>query len=633
MVKKGKPIRKKAIQGKSPSEMLILSLILGFFSFLIYSNTLGHQYALDDASVITDNFLVKRGVDGISDLLSTSYRYGYWNEPGTLYRPFSLMMFAVEYDWFNGQAWIGHLMNVLMYALTIVLLFRVLRFIFPNAGLFIPFLISLFFAAHPIHTEVVANIKSRDEIGAFLFVLLSIYSFFSFLNSNRPKWLIFALFSFFIAFMFKENVITFLAVFPLILYFQGGIQISRILFLSALFLIPTSIYLGLRYLVLDDLNTINSLSIIENVLAGADSKSIYYATVFALMARYLWMTFVPWPLSSDYSYPEIGLYSFSDPIVIASVAIHLLLIAYVIFGLMKKHPEAFGLAFYLITFSIVSNLLITIGASFGERFLYVPVLGILIALFFLLSRILGKIEEIVTIKSSVLFLKSNRLLSIILLFMLLTASGLTMSRNKAWKDDFTLYGTDVITCDKSSRLHYFYGLELLQDKHRNASDPEIKEMYLDSALKEFTRSADLYPDYAGVYERMAYAMVLKKDQQKALELYNKSLTLDPNNSITINNLGQVYFNLKDYKKAEELYRKALQYNPKFADAYFNLGSTLGTIGDFAGSVQSFKKAIEFDPENATAYYYTALSLSSMNRIQEAQSYFNKAAQLDSRYKK
>lgn len=633
MGKKHKHIPKRSFTGKSAPDSLLLYLILGLFSFLIYSNTLGHQYALDDASVITENFLVKRGTDGIGDLLSTSYRYGYWNEPGTLYRPFSLVMFAIEYDWFDGKAWIGHLMNTLMYALSIMLLFKVMRSIFPSVHIFFPFIISIFFAAHPVHTEVVANIKSRDEIGAFLFVLISLYAFFRFLHVGKPVWMAYSALCFFVGFMFKENVITFLAVFPLILYYRDDFSAKRLISISALYLLPAAAYLGLRFGVLDDLNAISNLSIIENVLAGADSKSVYYATALALMGRYLWMTIVPWPLSSDYSFPEIGLYSFTDSLVWISLFSHLILLTYTIFGLFKRHPEAFGLAFYFITFSIVSNLVITIGASFGERFLYVPVLGIIISLVFLLRRIAFKNNQPEISMQILPFLKQNPAIAIILTAILLTSTSLTFTRNKAWKDDFTLYGTDVLTCDKSSRLHFFYGLELLQDKHRNASDEQTKIMYLDSALREFTRSAELYPDYPGVYERMAYAMVLKNDQQKALELYSKSLSLDPNNPITLNNMGQIYFNLQDYVKAEELYRKALLYNPKFADAYFNLGSTLGTIGDFPGSVQNFKKAIEFDPDNATAYYYTALSLSSMNRIQEAQTYFAKAAQLDPRYKK
>ncbi|MCF8295283.1 MAG: tetratricopeptide repeat protein [Bacteroidales bacterium] len=611
-----------------------LGLVLIAMAVLLNLNTLSNQYAFDDASVITDNFLVKRGFDGMGDILSTSYRFGYWNQPGTLYRPFSLLMFAAEYELFDGKAWIGHFMNLLMYALTAFALFTVLRKIFSKYSVYLPFLITLLFVVHPIHTEVVANIKSRDEIGAFLFVLISLIFWFQYLDKNKIISLLYALIAFLAAFMFKENVITFLALFPLILYFRDTKDWKSIFLKSAPFLLPMALYLFLRWLILEDLNTISNLSILENVLAGADTTWLYYATSIVLLGKYLLMSLFPWPLSADYSYPEIGLYQPGDMLFILSLVIHAGLLAYLVYGLKHKHPEAFGLAFYFITISIVSNLFITIGASFGERFLYVPVLGILISVLFLLIRVKAVVfpasGEYQSWKD---FIKRNTLFISIFLLVVLLSSAVTIERNSDWKDDFTLYGADVLTCPNSTRLHHFYGLELLQDKRRNAPDEASKMMYLDSAIRELNRAVALYDSYSDTYERLAYAHMLKAMPDEAIRFYQKSIELNPTNSLAYNNMGQIFFERKDYPKAEELYRKALSLNPKFADAYFNLGSTLGTKGDFPGSVESFKKAIEFDPENARAYYYLGISLSNMNRIQEAQPYFDKAGQLDASLKR
>lgn len=606
-----------------------LGLAVFILAVLLNINTLSNEYAFDDASVITENFLVKRGFDGIGDILSTSYRFGYWNQPGTLYRPFSLVMFAVEYELFNGKAWFGHLMNVLMYAFTALLLFKVLTRVFKDYSFFLPFFITLLYVVHPIHTEVVANIKSRDELGAFLFSLAAIHYFLNYLDSKKLAawWLSLALF--FIGFMFKENVITFLAVFPLIQYYRDGSNYKVLIKNTLPFLIPTFLYLAIRWAILKDLNTISSLSILENVLGGAESKIVFYATAIVLMGKYLLMSVFPWPLSSDYSYPEIGLFQPTDIWFILSLLIHLALLVYTFIGLKRKHPEAFGLAFYFVTISIVSNLFITIGASFGERFLYVPVLGILISVVFSLQRIGAFVLPEASVKNPLNYLiNKNKISSTILILILLLASIITIERNTDWKDDFTLYGNDVLTCPNSTRLHHFYGLELIQDKRRNAPTEAEKQMYLDSAINEFNRALLLYDKYSDTYERLAYAMVLKGNTAEGIANYEKALQLNPTNAVAVNNMGQIYFDKKDYKKAEELYRKAISLDPKFADAYFNLGSTLGTIGDFPGSVASFKKTIEFDPENAKAYYYLGISLSNMNRIQEAQSYFDQAGRLD-----
>ena len=73
----------------------------------------------------------------------------------------------------------GHIGNILLYAFTILLLFRILHIIFPPKNkewyLTLPFIATLLFTIHPIHLEVVANIKGRDEIMAFLGSLGAMY--------------------------------------------------------------------------------------------------------------------------------------------------------------------------------------------------------------------------------------------------------------------------------------------------------------------------------------------------------------------------------------------------------------------------------------------------------------------------
>ena len=77
-------------------------LILGAVSFLLYANTLGHDFALDDAIVITENVLTQKGIAGFSDLLTHDSFYGFFQVEGKdqlvqggRYRPLSLMMFAL----------------------------------------------------------------------------------------------------------------------------------------------------------------------------------------------------------------------------------------------------------------------------------------------------------------------------------------------------------------------------------------------------------------------------------------------------------------------------------------------------------------------------------------------------------
>ena len=193
---------------------LILALCI-----LLYANTIQNGYVLDDKAAITQNTLVKKGISSIPELFKTSYWYGLtgYNDDAA-YRPVSLIMFAAEWQLFPDNPHISHLVNILIYGLICVLLFELLIGLFPSWPMILKLIAVLLFAAHPVHTEVVANIKSRDELMALLF---SIYAFLLALKFSKegrlvnliliPVALILAMFS-------KESAFTMVALLPLTLY-------------------------------------------------------------------------------------------------------------------------------------------------------------------------------------------------------------------------------------------------------------------------------------------------------------------------------------------------------------------------------------------------------------------------------
>ncbi|MEZ4984142.1 MAG: hypothetical protein R2795_03750, partial [Saprospiraceae bacterium] len=160
-----------------------LSLFLFAFGALLYANTLGHDYAQDDAIVITDNMFTTQGMKGIPGLFTYDTFFGFFKVEGKAklvsggrYRPLTPAMFAVEYALFGDKPGVMHFFNALWYGLTVVVLYQVLLLLFGQraawddrlknsaAIYWIPLLATLVFAAHPLHTEAVANIKGRDEI-------------------------------------------------------------------------------------------------------------------------------------------------------------------------------------------------------------------------------------------------------------------------------------------------------------------------------------------------------------------------------------------------------------------------------------------------------------------------------------
>ena len=197
-----KPVKEDKSSRRNP--LFLICFLLFTASVLLYANTFQHGYVLDDEAVLAQNQLVKKGMGGVAELLHTPYWFGY-NGSKDGYRPVSLVLFAVEWQIFGDNASAFHVFNVLWYAATVVLLFLTLRRWFGGQWPYFPLFVTLLFMAHPIHTEVVANIKSRDELLSFFFFTASLFYLKGYVDQLRLKKLIPALICFFLAVLSKEN--------------------------------------------------------------------------------------------------------------------------------------------------------------------------------------------------------------------------------------------------------------------------------------------------------------------------------------------------------------------------------------------------------------------------------------------
>ena len=160
--------------------------VLALLGFALYINTFGHQYALDDIAAVGQNLFVKKGIAGIPDLLRTEF-WHFSNISLGYYRPLSLITFAMEQQYFKDNPNISHMINACLYGLT-GLVVGVLLQKWLTRQTIVAFLIGLIFIAHPIHTEIVANIKGRDEILSFLFISLMLLSYWKHLETDTPYW-------------------------------------------------------------------------------------------------------------------------------------------------------------------------------------------------------------------------------------------------------------------------------------------------------------------------------------------------------------------------------------------------------------------------------------------------------------
>lgn len=192
-------------------------IVVFVFAFALYVNTIPNDYSLDDDFVSYKNETVQKGIKGLAEIFSSRYTEKKGATFG--YRPITKATLALEYQFFGENPHISHFFNILLYALTGIFLLFLLRKILKKYHNLLPFLITLFFIAHPIHTEVVASIKNREEILSFLGVLGALYFVLKFLERKKYLYILFSIFSFAFAAMSKLSALPFLVVIPMVVFY------------------------------------------------------------------------------------------------------------------------------------------------------------------------------------------------------------------------------------------------------------------------------------------------------------------------------------------------------------------------------------------------------------------------------
>ncbi|MEZ5031962.1 MAG: tetratricopeptide repeat protein [Saprospiraceae bacterium] len=590
----------------------------GVLGMLLYANTLGHQWCLDDYSVIVDNWVTQKGTAGIADHLTHDYRYGYWNSKGDLYRPLSLISYSVEWQLFGDNPFPGHLINVILYGL-LCGFFGWFLYKWSRGPVF-SMIAALLFAVHPVHTEVVANIKSRDELLSMFFLVLT-WGAWQRMQHHRPRilFLLLAVVTWSLALLSKESAITFLPLLPLSVYAFRQRPEKRDYWLTLVLLIPTGLFLFARQAVLGSVRGAEKVSFLDNVLVAAQDAPTAMASAIRHIGEYLRMLVAPWPLVSDKGWNQIPLTDFGSPAVWVSVLAIVGGLTAIFWFWNTRKRLVFGLVWFVVTFSLAANLLFLIGTSYGERLLFLPSAGFAIAV-----SALFRWRDAGTNPSWPGWLKQPvgyAFVGIVGIFSLLA-----IQRNPAWYDSATLYATDIVHSPKSVKLRYHHALETGKSAADLPAGPE-KDRLLNQALKDLEQVMAAHPKYweafgtAGLYE------FRRGNRDKALENYTRATTLNPGASIAWSNMGIIYAERGQLDKAKEVYEKAVAADPRFADGWMNLGAISAQMGNFPEAIRYFEEALKYDPENVRLLTMLGSAYKDIGQADKGQPYLDKAARL------
>jgi uncharacterized membrane protein YgcG len=440
---------------------------------------------LDDPTLIPNNPLIQ-SLAGIPTL----FRSDYWApeiESG-LYRPFVTISHALTYAVAGDAPGPYHGLNIALHALNCALIVALFRRLTAErmaiaAG-------ACFFAAHAVHSEVVANVAGRAELLCALFFLLALLAYVAAgRGSSRRSWLFYAgsLVAYAAALLSKESAITLLGVIVLYDFVYDGAEresrpLPRLWRLVRGRFVPryagyvalACVYLAVRYLWLGIGGPAAGTVELDNPLLYLDEP---WRTLSALKVvfLYVWLLILPLRLSYDYSYNAIALLSsFRDPAVFLVLGLSALGLWFVVWSYRWSKDFFYAVGFALVSFSVVSNLVIGIGTILAERLLYVPSIG------FCLAASLGAQRALAWSLSP----RTARAIFVgVFAAVVALNGGRAFVRNRDWASDPALMIHDLGVKPESAKVR------------ANAGAMMLLEERLEEAKEQFEKAIAIAPTY------------------------------------------------------------------------------------------------------------------------------------------
>lgn len=568
-------------------------LFISILCLVLYGNSLNNEYALDD-DIVVGNKLVSHGVRAIPEIFKSRYAVG---KQEYEYRPMVITSFALEKQLFGKlpesqtkqekekkdkltQANISHFINLMLYILTCILLFNLLQAIFKEYNLLLPIVITLLFIIHPLHTEPVVNIKSRDELFMQLGIILALKYFVNYVETAKLKYILFATVAILFAFLSKRNAVAIIGIAPVVLYFiSTNYKKIGIVFFSILgvFIIFVLLKKGLltgeanRKILFFENPLVYQGNLLDRIMLG------FYCSWF-----YLEMLIFPVKLSFYYGYNQIPMANFSNWQVWAAMLFFIPVGIYGGIQFLKRKVIGLGIVLWFGVMLGVNNVVFPIVGIVADRFTYTFSLGFCIVVGYLLLK-LFKID----IASETVGVKLPTSFMLVFTVVFTAYSARTIARNPDWHDKLTLYENDIEHLTESAKAH---------------------------ALIANT----LYPMVAQELRTNPNNSTLKNDIQKIIYHYKEAIRVDSTYLTSINNLGSTYLNfMQDYQTAITYCEKAVVMDSTYIEAHMNLAFSYNKLQQSEKSLFHYAKVIELNPSNFSVFEtFTQLAQQS-NKVEES----------------
>ena len=544
---------------------IVPSLFL--LALVCYANTLTNGFVYDDKLQVLNNPYVKSW-RYLPQIFGTTV----WSFVGAAgdtnyYRPLMTFTYLVLWKMFGDLPFGYHLLNILLNALVVALVYYSGISLFRQRG--IAAVAAALFAVHPVHTETVNWIAAVPDLEATLLVLTAFFLYIRRPVMNLGTRIGVAV-CYAAAMMAKEPA---LMLAPLLVFYEHFVREGhedRSLAQKTTQYIPVCL-VGFSYLVLRSFLLGNLAPVLQHPQLTWP-RAIYSS--FSLLIEYAWLLVWPQRMSAFHVFHEsTGPW---EPRVLLGVALVLAGILFLAYFL-KTQPElAYGVLWVGVTLAPVLNARWMASNVLTERYLYLPSVGFCWIVGWLAKAAWDSATRATTAKSA---LRCALCLGGVVVFALAVTK--TLRRNRVWRDDLTLYTTTLVT------------------------DPDSYVMHLNLGSTYFEQG----------------------DQKRAEAELNRALALKPHSVNVLNALGCLYLDQGLLDQADRLFVEALALKPQWTDVHLNHGRVLEKRGRNQEALAEFRKAVETGPVSPYAHLYLAQALVSQGDDGVGELEFRKSLEL------
>jgi len=552
---------------------------IAFLVIIVYFPTFTGGFILDDRPLIENNSYITEThsivsylsqEDGISDgSYANDYHTGY-------YRPLVSLTYRMDYKLWGMKACGFRITNLVLHLLSCIVLFKLLVLLAHNR--WTAFMAVAIFAIHPVNTESVSWIISRNNILVTLFILLSLYFYIvAWIENNRIIFLI-AIFFFLCAVLSKEFAIMLLPVFFLCHRFlfekKGGILKESTTYLP--FVLIVVFYFILRH------------SVTGSVLTPFDINDFWQRVYFIpyIIVWNLKLIFLPWKLHSfSLSYPD----SYLSWSVLSSIVLFLLICMSVWFVRRRRLLLFSGLSSLFFMFPVL-NVIPTASVSLvAMRWMYLPMAFISISVVLVIGWTIN----------------CRRVLAVTILCVVISyLCAYSFILNKyLWHDEKTFFDLEVRRFNNN-----LYAGALAESLLEQGKYHEAKKYFL-TAIETYPREAINYINYSALLIDTGRCGLALSYLNKAEEF----VITGKEKKQLLNNMGvALTYGGKPDEAADNL-RRALELDPGYTEAHNNMGVVLLNQGKVNEAISHFRKAIRIKKDYTEAKNNLKVALNRQNK--------------------